>query len=286
MININIFSGSHKVRTFTVQVILVVAAFPVVAHSGFETNGCGARAIGLANAYVAIADDPWAVFYNSAGLARISSIRATVFSSPAQFGMNELRRVCAGATLPTSFCTGGMVIDQFGYDLYRETSISLGIGMRVNEWISLGVTTHFTRLAIVGYGIASRFVFDAGGIASVAEDVRVGCCWKNITEATMGVQSEQLPQIFSMGMCYEITEHSRLAIELEKDKRYPIIKKFGFEQQLFDVLSFRLGMSDNPDKFSCGIGVRAAGFEFSYAGYSHPQLGWTHQVELSVLLSP
>ena len=102
----------------------------------------------------------------------------------------------------------------------------------------------------------------------------------------MGVQSEQLPQIFSMGMCYEITEHSRLAIELEKDKRYPIIKKFGFEQQLFDVLSFRLGMSDNPDKFSCGIGVRAAGFEFSYAGYSHPQLGWTHQVELSVLLSP
>jgi len=286
MINIGIFSNSHKVRTFAAQVTLLVAGFPAVAHSGFEKNGCGARAISLANAYVAIADDPWAVFYNPAGLAGVSSIRATAFFSPSQFGMNELRTVCAGVTLPMSFSTGAAVIDQFGYDLYRETSISLAFGTSVNEWISLGVSTHFTRLVIEGYGTASPFVFDVGGIASVAEDLRVGWCWKNVTQTAVGVRSEQLPQILNMGVCYEITEHSRLAIELEKDIRYPIIKKFGYEQELFDVLSVRLGISDNPDKFSCGLGVRAAGFEFSYAGYSHSQLGWTHQVELSFSLSP
>ena len=89
-----------------------------------------------------------------------------------------------------------------------------------------------------------------------------------------------------MGVCYEITENSRLAVELEKDLRHPIIKRFGYEQKLLDILSVRLGISDNPDTFSCGLGLRASGFEFSYAGYSHPQLGWTHQVELSVSLSP
>ena len=286
MINIDIFSNCHKAGTRAPWVCLVLVAFPVVSHSGFERNGCGTRAIGLANAYVAIADDPWAVFYNPAGLARISSIRAAAFFSPAQFGMSELRTVCAGATFPTSLCTGGMVIDHFGYDLYNETSVGLAFGMNVNEWIAFGATTHLNRLAIQGYGTSARFVLDAGGIASVAEDVRLGWCWKNITQSTVGVQSEQLPQIFSMGVCYEITEHSRLAAELEKDIRYPIIKKFGYEQQFFDVLYVRLGISDNPDKFSCGFGITVAKCEFSYAGYSHPQLGWTHQVELSVLLSP
>ena len=286
MINIGIFSYSHKVRTLAARVTLLVAAFPVAAHSGFEKIGGGTRAIGLATAYVAIADDPWAVFYNPAGLAKISSLRAAAFFSPSQFGMKELRTVSACATLPMRYCTGGVVIDQFGFDLYRETSISLGCGTSLDEWISIGMTAHFNRLAIEGYGTTSRVVFDAGGIASIAEDVRVGWCWKNITQATIGAQSEQLPQILSMGVCYEITEHSRLTVELEKDLRYPIIKKFGYEQQLLDVLSLRLGVSDNPDKFSFGLGIRVADCEFSYAGYSHPQLGWTHQVELSVSLPP
>jgi len=286
MINIDIFSNCHKARTSASRAILVLAVYPVVAQSGFEKNGWGTRAIGLANAYVAIADDPWAVCYNPAGLTRISSLRLAAFLSPAQFGMSELRTVCASAALPTSLGTGGVVIDHFGYDLYSETSIGLAFGMSVNEWIAFGATAHINRLAIQGYGTSARFVFDAGGIASLTEDVRLGWCWKNITQSTIGMQSEQLPQILSMGVCYEITEHSRIAVELEKDVRYPIIKKFGYEQQFFDVLYARFGMSDNPDKFSCGLGIRLAECEFSYAGYSHSQLGWTHQVELSVLLSP
>jgi hypothetical protein len=286
MINIAIFSNSHKVRTTSSRVLLLLSILPLVAHSGFEKNGCGTRAIGVANAYVAIANDPWAVYYNPAGLAGTSPYQAAVFFSPAQFGMSELRTVCVGLTVPMSICTGDLVIDQFGYDLYRETSVSLGFGMSVSEWMALGVTTHLNRLAIVGYGAASRVVFDLGGIASIMENVRLGWCWKNITQTSVGVPSEKLPQIMTMGVCYEIAEHSRLTVELEKDIRYPIIKKFGCEQQLFDVLSLRLGISDNPDKFSCGVGIRVSGCEFSYAGYSHQQLGWTHQVELSFFLSP
>ncbi|MCX6141759.1 MAG: hypothetical protein NTZ35_00925 [Ignavibacteriales bacterium] len=286
MNNIDIFSNSHKVRAGSLRVLLLISILPLAARSGFEKNGRGARAIGLANAYVAIADDPWAVYYNPAGLAWISSFQGAVFFSPAQFGMSELRTVCAGTTLPMSFCTGDLVIDQFGYELYRETSVALGFGMSVNEWIALGAATHINRVAIEGYGASSRVVFDVGGIASITENVRLGWCWKNVTQTSVGVQSEQLPQIMSMGVCYEITEYSRLTVELEKDIRYPVIKKFGYEQQLFDVLSVRLGISDNPDKFSCGVGVRALGCEFSYAGYSHQQLGWTHQIEVSVSLSP
>jgi hypothetical protein len=286
MINIGIFSNSHKVRSLTAGCIFLVTAYPDAAHSAFEKNGCGSRAISLANSYVAIADDPWAVFYNPAGLARISSIRVAAFFSPGQFGMNELRTVCAGATLPLSFCTGDVVIHQFGYELYKETGVSVAFGWSISEWLSLGTTIHFNRIAIEGYGNASPIAFDVGGIALITDEVHVGWCWKNVANATIGAQSEPLPQSLSMGVCYEITERSRLTVELEKDIHYPIVKKFGYEQQVFDLLFARLGISDNPDKFSCGLGVKVGGVEFSYAGYSHAQLGWSHQIELSIALQP
>lgn len=268
------------------RILLLLAIFPVVAQSGSEKNGRGTRAIGLANAYVAIADDPWAVFYNPAGLAQASLFRATAFISPAQFGMSELQTASVAMTLPIGFCTVGLAVDQFGYDLFRETTVALGFGMNVKEYVAIGAAVHLNRLAIEGYGAASRLVLDIGGIAFVTENVRLGWSWNNVTQTSVGTRSEQLPQILSMGVCYEITEDSRLSVELEKDIRYPTIKEFGYEQQLFDVLCIRFGISDNPDKFSCGVAVRALGCEFSYAGYSHQQLGWTHQVELSVFLSP
>ena len=268
------------------RVTWIFLAAPIVAHAGFDSNGRGSRPISLANTYVAIADDPWAVVYNPAGLARILDVRVAAFVSPAQFGMAELRTASVGAVVPSHVCTGGVVIDQFGYELYKETVASFGVGKTVNEWISFGVAIHCARFAIEHYGTETRWLCDAGGIASVTEDIRIGCCWKNITQTTIGSHSEQLPQILTMGVCYEINQHSRLTMELEKDIRYPFIKKFGYEQQIFDILSVRLGVSDNPDKFALGFGVRVGGVDFSYAGYSHPQLGWTHQVEMSFTIMP
>ena len=268
------------------RVTWILLAVPLIAHAGFNNNGRGCRPISLANAYVAMADDPWAVIYNPAGLARILDVRVAAFVSPDQFGMTELRTISAGGVIPFSVCTGGVLIDQFGYDLYKETVASIAFGRSLNEMISIGVTIHCARFAIEHYGTETVWLCDAGGIASVTEDVRVGYCWKNITQTTIGAHSEQLPQIMSMGVSFEINEHSRLTLELEKDIRYPFIKKFGYEQQFFDILSVRLGVSDNPDKFAMGFGVRVGGIDFSYAGYSHPQLGWTHQVEMSFTFMP
>jgi hypothetical protein len=286
MTNIDNFPKSHKFMTVLVRVALVSVVCHGTALPGFENNGRGTRPIALANAYVAVADDPWAAYYNPAGLARVKSLSFSTFISPALFGMTELQTACVGATLPTTVGGIGVVFDQFGFDLYKETSIALAFGSPVNDWIALGATIHLQRVAIERYGSCMRSLFDVGGIASLTDDVRVGWSWTNVTQTSVGMKSAQYPQIMSMGVCYEITEHSRLAVELEKDIRYPIIKKFGFEQDLLESLSVRLGLSDNPDKCSCGLGVRTSGFEFSYAGYSHSQLGWTHQVELSVIILP
>jgi hypothetical protein len=102
--------------------------------------------------------------------------------------------------------------------------------------------------------------------------------------ARIGATAEPLPQIQMLGVSYEFSKSSRLLIEWEKDIRYPFSFKGGCEQRFFGFLSLRFGVSTNPDKFSFGIGASQSFVEFSYATYSHAQLGWTHQIELAFQL--
>lgn len=249
------------------------------SFSGIENNGRGAKAVGLANAFVAVADNPWALYYNPAGLSSLTSIEISAFLIPQQFGMNELRTVSLAGNIPTNFGTFAAGVSQFGFALYRETQISLGLGSRVDWGASAGITTHLTRISIDQYGATQVATVDVGLLAQVQDQVALGFNYKNLLGASL--PSERLPQVFSLGASYLPVPDVTAVVELEKDIRHPLVIKAGAEQTFLDMLTVRAGVSNNPDKFSAGIGVRYASLEFSYAGYSHSQLGWTHQIELT-----
>lgn len=263
----------------TIGIGLLVVLLSGTSFSGIENNGRGAKAIGLANAFVAIADNPWALYYNPAGLSSLKSIEISAFLIPQQFGMNELRTVSLAGNIPTSFGTFATGVSQFGFALYRETQISLGLGKRIDWGASAGITAHLTRISIDQYGATHVATVDVGLLAQVHDQVALGFNYKNLFGASLS--SERLPQVFSLGASYLPIPHLTALLELEKDIRYPLVIKAGAEQTFLDLLTLRAGVSNNPDKFSAGLGVRYGSLEFSYAGYSHPQLGWTHQVELT-----
>ena len=55
------------------------AAFAATGETGFAflKLGVGARAMGMGSAYVAIADDPTALYWNPAGLASVTKTQVT-----------------------------------------------------------------------------------------------------------------------------------------------------------------------------------------------------------------
>lgn len=264
--------------------VIVVCLVPSLTWAGGENNGRGVRAVSLANSFVALADDPWTLRHNAAGLAGISSTQGSVFFVPQQFGLEELKTVAAVATIPFSFGTIGAGIDQFGFSLYKEMTVSLGIGKRIDWGISGGLTVNLHRFSIQRYGSSQQATVDFGLLAEITDDARLGCSIKNIWGATIGVTKDPLPQVLHLGASISPVSGLRVVIEAEKDIRYPTIAKVGVEQILFDILALRVGASNNPEKFSGGFGIRYAMFEFGYAGYSHSFLGWTHQIEIGVRL--
>lgn len=267
-----------------IGLICLVLALTYSLEASIFGNGRGARAIALGNAFVAIADDPWAPYYNSGGLGRIDRAMAAAFFSPQQFGMNELRTIALGGTLPLNIGTVGVNVHQFGFELYKENGVSIGFGREIDWDVYGGITIHINRFVVERYGSTTKALLDIGLFSEPLRNLTLGFAAHNILGTTIGATNEHLPRIFKIGTAYVPLRAFTVLFELEKDIRHPLSMKAGVEQKFLDFFAIRLGTTSNPDTFSGGIGLEYSLFTFGYAGNLHKELGWTHQIELAIRL--
>jgi hypothetical protein len=248
-----------------------------------DHNGRGTKAIGMANAFVAVSDNCWAINYNPAGLIKVTDFQCSAFMIPEQFGLKELKTIAVAAAAPVSFGSVGMTAVKFGFDLYSETEIGLAVANKIDRNISVGISVSYNHLALARYGTAGSFFICGGFIAHMSEGVDAGFNMYNITSSVLGRTKENIPQVFDLGTCWSPFDRLKISLDIEKDIHFPASLKAGIEQIFYSIVAIRAGAATNPDKYSWGIGVRCGSVEFGYAGYSHPDLGWTHQIEVSYI---
>lgn len=263
------------------SVLLLVIAAPVISAGGFEKNGRGARPLALANAFVAVANDPWVTWNNPAGLASLASFKSSVCFAPAPFGMKELRTISAALAFQTAFLNLGVVVDDFGSTLYRESTAAIGVGGAVSDGAALGIAVNIGGVSIERYGGAMTVTIDLGARLEVVKNLSLGYTWKNIGGATVGSSRAGLPQVQTLGVCYVPHALAQCTVDLEKDLRFPFVVRAGVELNVLDQLSFRFGCSNNPSTFAVGFGAVVSGWECAYALNTHPQLGMTHVIGVS-----
>ncbi len=269
------------------RIVVAFVTCLLISYTHLEAmmnNGLGAKAIGMANTFVAISDNVWAINYNPAGLAQIKGIQCSAFIIPEQFGLPELTTTAISVGVPFSFATFGLKMEKFGFDLYKEIELGIAGAIKLDQNVSIGLNLNLHRLDIDRYGTEQNVTLNGGILARVINNVNVGFNFSNITGTTIGSQNEKTPQVYAIGACWSPLNDLLVSIEIEKDVRYPSSIKAGIEQIVFDVIALRTGVANNPSKYSAGIGVRYSILEFGYAGYSHPDLGWTHQIELTLRL--
>ena len=69
--------------------LIGIMAISSVAYAGFFDLGVGARPLGMGHAFVAVADDVNAVYYNPAGLINITSPQLTFMYAPIFIGLTD-----------------------------------------------------------------------------------------------------------------------------------------------------------------------------------------------------
>lgn len=261
---------------------IIIILICIVLQAIYCQQNPGARQIALSNSDVAQSDDVFAIFNNPAGIGQIKWREIGVFYSPSPFGLSELANAYAAYNEPFEFGSIAVGAMSYGYELYRESRITLGFSYRSIDNIYFGTAINYQSVSITNYGSTNTFIIDIGLLAYLTNKLSVGFSYKNITHASLGHSDDEIPVVFNSGISYEVINNCNINIAVEKDIRFPFSPRFGLEYQFINALTIRTGYSKEPDRYSIGVGINISIFKFNYAILSHQQLGMTHQAGLLI----
>ncbi len=275
--------------------LLVTSLLHSSVFASFEELPTGARAAGLGNAFTAIADDAYSMYYNPAGLVQLNRSEFTAYYAKLFSGLSDgssIGRSFMGyahplkkhhATLGLSYLSLSLA------DLYSESTIGLSYAQAVGSKWNLGTTLKFlkktfgsdtyTQNAInVDTGAQlggadplfaqngsskSGTSFDFGGQYRINKIYGAGFTILNINNPNMALSTsdnDRVATVYKGGLARR-TKTSAIDVELS-------MRKFTSEE-------FRMNMGGER-WFRSGIGLRA-GIGFGQRQYQVTSMGFSYR---------
>jgi len=273
------------------------------ATAQFLKLGAGARAAGLGNAYVALADDANAVYWNPAGMTQIddqsASFTHTVWFEDIVYNWASYVRPLKEGKLGVGiqYLSYGKLdaFDEMGTQTGafkpRDLAATVSYGNKIGG-IPVGASVKYISSKIKTS--ASAFALDLGGMYQLYEDkFSVGLAIQNVgTKMTFVDDGEKLPANIKLGGAYKGREYLILAADLNMPVDGAINYGAGVEYKVFknedSCLAARLGYSSRANQTG-GFSGTTVGFGFDYRGLytdyafaSFGDLGATHWISLGI----
>ena len=256
------------------------AADDLAAQSDFFREGQSARAFGMGSAFVAVADDTDAVYWNPAGLAQlkgpqfittkttvdffdsdVQSFSAAMPYGPGVFGINyvysntDFPRYGQDSDNPLRFTTF------LSMESERYTGIALAYAMQYRPNLALGLSIKSMKYSLYGNS-ASGTGFDLSALMKLDSGMNVGLNLQNLGGVSLGVMDE-VPANFELGVSQKFMEDA-LTLALGYDSNYlgDSAYSIGAEYKVADHVTARLGSRDS--KTAYGFSIDYENFRMDY----------------------
>ena len=290
---------------------LSIALVPAPSHAGEAGTagflslrlGAGARAAGMGDAYVALAEDATAAYWNPAGLAAIERTKFT-------FMHDEWLQSVRMETASVAHATGignfgihfsGMYMDQIDrYDIASasptgtfnvyEIAVTGAYGRRIRDWdLGVGVKGLHSGLddqTASGWAVdvGARYHTKIPGLTFAGAGQNIGPDMKFESESFL------LPATGRVGASYErhvpqLRGDFVGAFDLVWPTDGDVRQHAGLEYEYQKFASLRIGYKGNYDSqgLTFGLGLRKSGYRFDYAFSDiSNDLGHGHKFAFSV----
>lgn len=292
------------------KTIFVLALMMAAAASFAATNnsvsiiypvldiGAGARAMGMGEAYTAVADDASAVYWNAAGLGTIKNIQVAL-TYDKWFVDTMFSQAMFAYPLSAGTIGADIVYMNLGElklrDIYGAGTGTVNpyvIGGSVGYGISFGDVSAGAALKVITQSTnktqSAAFAGDAGAM------YRMGIFSAGLNLQNMGVGSGySLPMNIKAGVAIKPVNLARHGLLIALDTQCLFKDAFSlsagaeyvYDNMLAARLGYKFGFSqtnlDGIKGLSGGVGVKAEGFSFDYAVALSGDLGIAHRATLS-----
>jgi len=273
----------------------------------FLKNGIGVRPISMGKAFVAVADDSSAGYWNPAGLATLKNAQLSLmYSNPMNYGIisgvgvKDIGYHTFSMAYPTRFGSVGLNMAYLSVgDIYvvkdatgqtgekfedKELGVIASYARRITNEIQLGLNLKFVRQSIwdkYGSGIGSD----------------LGMLYKSFYNFTLGVTLQDLikpditllkavnspPRKLRLGGSYKLMDDRvLLAVGIDKAGGRSAKFHFGAEARPLKDMAFRAGYTTDTGEMSAGVGFRVSLIQLDY-GFGFLSQGSTHRVSFTTI---
>ncbi|MBS3788187.1 type IX secretion system membrane protein PorP/SprF [Candidatus Bipolaricaulota bacterium] len=288
-------------KVFPTVVIILMIATPAtvvaipsddfVSTASLFTVGTGARPLGMGNAFVGLANDENALFYNPAGLAFLeepgfSSFYTNQFDS---FNYGSLSATVPRVGLTYLQLSSGALTER---DLYGNSTgefdyTSRGLlgayGTKIGEDLSVALQGKAYQVdsssTAMGYSLTP-------GLLYKLEPFQLGAVFKNLLASDITYaddHTEPWQREVTIGIAYS-TEKLKLDLDIDalltERGIDPGVARIGAEGTIFRHLSLRAGVTSKLQS-SIGLGVDLKNWQFDYSYQIHNELPSSHRVSLT-----
>ncbi len=275
---------------------LLVADQATSGLSSFFLLGAGARAVGMGGSFVSVANDASAVFWNPAGLPRLSYPELTFAhvtlpeGSEYDFGGIAYPTLKAG-----SFSAGFLRIgtdgifsrDNRASDLgevsFSQSEFLLGYGYPLFRFLKLGASAKLYNQSLAGFS-ATAVGTDVGVILSPVENLSFGLNVQDIvsSDLTLKNSKESIPRNFKAGVSHLLPfangDWSILAaFDVDKSENTPMEFHAGGELSYLGYFFLRGGYDRKAATFGGGLAYHRVGLDYAFKS-SPQELSASHRV--------
>jgi competence ComEA-like helix-hairpin-helix protein len=232
------------------------------------------------------AADPWGAYGNPSFYAYFAVPVISLTHVPGRFGLEELRSSAATVLLPGNIATAALTAHRFGFELYRETTLSLSAARLFGDRLAGGIGIDWHTLSVARYGSAWTVGLTGGMTVKLTEDIYAGFSFINLNRPAIGEDRYLLPQVMIATASYRPHPLVMLTTEIRKDILHPAEIGIGVDYLVAEGFSIRAGVNENPAIAAGGFSVSKWNTEIAYGLQWHFELGQTHFITLSYIFDP
>ncbi|NPA37839.1 MAG: hypothetical protein GXO47_13430 [Chlorobi bacterium] len=223
---------------------------------------------------------------NPAGITGIKSLGVGI-SYICPYAISKLSNRNITAVVPTGLGHFAIHYGQAGYSLSLLNLFGFSYARTFGNIVSASLSFNGLVHKLNGNESFNGFFATTGIQIFPSDRVTLGILFRNISQSKISYsgRKEDIPVLYAGGILWTPADYIGLNAEIEKDKQFDPVYKFGMFYKPVDFLILRGGIKGSPVELSFGTGYSSAFFSIDAGIAYHSQLGVTSGASLTFSLT-